>query len=250
MLKIDQYFYKGRIALNVLAKDQENAKEIFHEAKGHVLIGVLSKDYEDVPEATQAMKAYDEAVNGAVSVGLGGGDSRQSSIVAHIAKNYPAAHINQVFPAIGQTRAYAGEQSWINGLVSPSGKIGYVNISTGTISEQEEKQAIVPIEAAIALIKDMGGQAIKYFPLTALDHLDEYKAVAEACGREGFFLEPTGGIDVENFTEIVKIALEAGVPKIIPHIYSSIIDKETGLTNLSDVRSLFQQMKTLVDTYE
>jgi hypothetical protein len=27
--------------------------------------------------------------------------------------------------------------------------------------------------------------------------------VAEACARHGFWLEPTGGIDLENFEEIV-----------------------------------------------
>ncbi|HBX06307.1 MAG TPA: 2-dehydro-3-deoxyphosphooctonate aldolase, partial [Leclercia adecarboxylata] len=45
--------------------------------------------------------------------------------------------------------------------------------------------------------------------------------VAEACARHDFWLEPTGGIDLENYEEILQIALDAGVSKIIPHIYSS-----------------------------
>ncbi|KAB8127099.1 oxo-acid lyase, partial [Gracilibacillus oryzae] len=75
----------------------------------------------------------------------------------------------------------------------------------------------------------------------------EYRAVAEACGEEQFALEPTGGIDKNNFEAIVKIALQANVPQIIPHVYSSIINKETGTTNVADVRDLFLTVKKLVD---
>jgi hypothetical protein len=34
--------------------------------------------------------------------------------------------------------------------------------------------------------------------------------VAEACARHDFWLEPTGGIDLENYGEILQIALDAG----------------------------------------
>ncbi|MEA7586097.1 KDGP aldolase, partial [Salmonella enterica subsp. enterica serovar Anatum] len=37
---------------------------------------------------------------------------------------------------------------------------------------------IVLIETAIALLKDMGGSSIKYFPMGGLTCRDEYKAVA------------------------------------------------------------------------
>jgi len=73
--------------------------------------------------------------------------------------------------------------------------------------------------------------------------------VAEACAEEGFALEPTGSIDMENFEEIVEIALAAGVQQVIPHVYSSIIDKETGNTNIDDVRVLFDTLKKLVERH-
>jgi len=75
---------------------------------------------------------------------------------------------------------------------------------------------------------------------------DEYTAVAQACARHDFWLEPTGGIDLENFEEILQIALDAGVSKIIPHIYSSIIDKASGDTRPEDVRTLLEMTKKLV----
>ena len=77
---------------------------------------------------------------------------------------------------------------------------------------------MVPVEAAIALVKDMGGHALKYFPMNGLASIDEFQAVAKACADAHFCLEPTGGIDLENYQQILSIALNEGVPKIIPHI--------------------------------
>ncbi|ODG93903.1 2-dehydro-3-deoxyphosphooctonate aldolase [Gottfriedia luciferensis] len=249
MTNIEKRFYNNRVALNVLANSIENAVEVFEAAEGHVLVGVLSKDYPTVEAAVTAMKEYGAAIDEAVSIGLGAGDNKQAAVVAEIAKHYPGSHINQVFPAVGATRANLGEKdSWINSLVSPTGKVGYVNISTGPVSAASEI-AIVPIKSAIALVRDMGGNSLKYFPMKGLKHVEEFRAVAKACGEEGFALEPTGGIDLENFEEILEIALEEKVPKIIPHVYSSIINEETGKTNPEDVRKLLAITKSLVEKY-
>ncbi|MBM7598946.1 uncharacterized protein (TIGR03581 family) [Virgibacillus halotolerans] len=245
------HFYKNRVALNVLANSVENAKEIYDAAEGYVLVGVLSKDYPTVEAAVDAMKTYGAQIEGAVSIGLGAGDNRQASVVAEIAKHYPGSHINQVFPVVGATRANLGEKdSWINALVSPTGSVGYVNISTGPDSAAQDDHAIIPIKAAIALIRDMGGNSLKYFPMKGLACEAEYRAVAQSCGEEGFALEPTGGIDKENFEEILNIALDANVPEVIPHVYSSIIDKETGETRIEDVRELLGIMKKVVDSHD
>lgn len=243
-------FYQNRVALNVLAKDPANAKAVFEAAEGFAFVGVLSINYPTVKEALSAMKSFDEAVDGAISIGLGAGDNRQAAVVAEIVKKYKGEHINQVFSAVGATRTnLANETSWINSLVSPSGKPGYVNISTGPFSSLHEEQAIVPVKSAIALTKDMGGNALKFFPMNGLAREDELRAVAKACGEEGFALEPTGGIDVNNFEAILKIALEAGVPKVIPHVYSSIIDQTTGETIIKDIEILTEKMKQIVDRY-
>lgn len=251
MLAIEKRFYKQRVALNVLANSPENAKAVFQAAEGHVLIGVRSKDYQTIDNAIAAMQAYGEAIDGTISIGLGAGDNKQASVVAEIVKHYACDHINQVFPAVGATRANLGERnSWINSLVSPTEDPNLVKISTGAISATIEEQAIVPIKSAIALIRDMGGNAIKFFPMKGLTTVEAYKAVAKACGEEDFGLEPTGGINKENFNTILEIALAANVPKIIPHVYSSIISKQTGETNIEDIYALTDIMKKLVDTYD
>ena len=121
-----------------------------------------------------------------------------------------------------------------------------VKISTGPLSKDAKEPAIVPVDTAIAMIKEMGGNSVKFFPMGGLKCKDELKAVAEACARNDFILEPTGGIDLDNFREIMEIILGAGVKKVIPHVYSSIIDKETGNTRIEDVKKLLGIVKELV----
>lgn len=249
-MKILDRFYKDSVALNVLAKGERNIKDVYQAANKNVVIGVLSKDYNTVKDAVTSMSDFGSHVDDAISIGLGAGDNRQAKVVSDIAKDYQGSHINQVFTSVGQTTANTHDTSWVNALVSPTGRVGYVNVSTGPISSGDSEKAVIPIKAAINLIKDMGGDAIKFFPMSGLDTVEEYKAVAQACGDMNFGLEPTGGITKENFEEILKIALDYHVPKIIPHVYSSIIDKETGLTRIEDVEWLTYKMKQLVDQYE
>ncbi|EBQ3583423.1 oxo-acid lyase, partial [Salmonella enterica] len=43
-------FYRQRVAINVLAKDIANAREIYDAAEGHAVIGVLSAQFATVEE--------------------------------------------------------------------------------------------------------------------------------------------------------------------------------------------------------
>lgn len=235
-------YLEDRLCLNVLANSVENAKACYAAAQGHVVLGVLSKNYDTDEAAIADMQRYIEATDNALSVGLGAGDPNQSAMVARLSKVLQTQHVNQVFTGVGASRALLGQDDTIiNGLVSPTGTVGMVNLATGPLSSQAPA-AIVPIETAIALLKDMGGSSIKFFNMKGLDHIEEYKAVAKACAENDFYLEPTGGIDLENFQEIVQIAVDAGVKKIIPHVYSSIIDKTTGDTKVEDVKALHAMM--------
>lgn len=242
MSRIPNYL-EDRICLNVLANSVENAKECYEAAEGHVVLGVLSKNYATDEAAIEDMKRYQAVTNNALSVGLGAGDPNQSQMVSRLSQVLQPQHVNQVFTGVGTSRALLGQnETVINGLVSPIGTPGMVNIATGPLSSQVAA-GVVPIETAIALLKDMGGSSIKFFNMKGLAHLEEYKVVAEACAANDFYLEPTGGIDLDNFAEILQIAVDAGVKKIIPHVYSSIIDKTTGDTKVADVKTLLTLMK-------
>lgn len=239
-------YYNDRVCLNVLGGSLKNAEEIYAAAEKHVEVGVLSADYPDVASAVEDMKKYMEVLEGNLSVGLGGGNPAQWKAVGDIAKEIKAHHFNQIFSAVGYTRANVGDDTChINALVSPSGTPGLVKISTGPLSKEAEP-ALIPVDTAIAMIKEMGGNSIKFFPMGGLKCKDELKAVAEACARNEFILEPTGGITMENFREIMEIILNAGVQKVIPHVYSSIIDKETGDTKTECVKELLAIVKELV----
>lgn len=245
-MKLTPNFYRDRVCLNVLAGSKDNARDIYEAAEGHVLVGVLSKNYADVASAVADMKEYAALIENALSVGLGAGDPRQSLMVSQISAQVQPQHVNQVFTGVGTSRALLGQNdSVVNGLISPTGKAGFVKINTGPLSSKAS-DAIVPVETAIALLKDMGGSSVKYFPMGGLSTRDEFAAIARACAEQDFWLEPTGGIDLENFEAIMEIALAAGVTKIIPHIYSSIIDSATGNTRPEDVKTLLASVKKLV----
>ncbi|GBU10479.1 4-hydroxy-2-ketovalerate aldolase [Erysipelotrichaceae bacterium] len=239
-------FYKNRVALNVLTNSIPNAIKLYSITEGHIVLGILSADYPSIESAIIDMQKYQLAVNNAISVGLGAGNPKQWKAVAKISQAIQPQHANQVFPAVGYTRASVDNQTtFINTLVSPTGTSGLVKITTGAISK-DGVDGIIPIEAAINLIKDMGGNSIKLFPMHGLSTKAEYIAVAKACAKANFALEPTGGIDLNNFEEILQIAVDAGVPKIIPHVYSSIIDKTTGETRSEDVKLLFEIIKKVL----
>lgn len=232
-------FYNDRVCLNVLAGSIDNAKEIYEVTEGHVIVGLLSKNYSTLEEATQVMNAYAQELDNNISVGLGAGDPKQCVMVAELAKTVHAKHFNQVFTAVGHTRANAqNDDVFINALVKPTETLGKVVISTGPLSEKEAVQAEIDVDTAIAMVKDMGGNSLKVFPIKGLEYINQLKFIAERCAKHNFNIEPTGGIDLDNFEEIVQVCLDAGVPKIIPHVYSSIM--EDGETKVKDVKKLYK----------
>lgn len=239
-------YYKNRVCINVLAGSVENAKECYDITEGHAVIGVLSKSYETDALAIADMTRYQEAIDNALSIGLGGGDPKQTYMVTRLAKALKPQHINQVFTGVGGSRvALDNDLSVVNGLISPTGKVGYVNVATGPLSSQSEA-GIVSIDTAIAMLKDMGGSSVKFYPMNGLATLDEYKAVCQACAKQGFGMEPTGGLDLNNYETILQVAVDAGVEMIIPHIYTSVIDKKTGLTRPEDVKTLYDITKKVL----
>lgn len=243
-------FYKDRVAVNFLAKDKKNGADVFNAIDGYTAIGVLSKQFDTVEEGIEYVKDYMKDVP-VVSVGLGAGDPAQFQKAALIAAATDPGHVNQVFTgaayAAGALKAMKAENTAVNVLMSPTGIVGKVKISTGELSSKE-KPAIIDVDTAMAMVLDMRAQGIKYFPMGGLKSKDELKAVAEACARHGVpMMEPSGGVDLSNFKEITKICLDAGVEKVMPHIYGAVIDKESGNTKIEDVKAVYQMVKELLD---
>ncbi len=240
-------YYKDRVVLNVLGGSVENARACYEAGEGHVAVGVLTADYATVEDYVAASGPYMDTLEGNLSVGLGGGNPAQWRAVAEVAKHVHANHFNQAFCAVGWTRANLGDADChVNAMVAPSGKPGYVKVSTGPISREAAEPALVPAATAVMMVKEMGGNSLKFFPMGGLKVKDELEAVAKACAEQDFILEPTGGIDLGNFEEIMQVILSAGVQRVIPHVYSSIIDKASGCTRTDDVKELLAIVKRLV----
>lgn len=240
-------FYNDKVCLNVLTQSVENAVKINEITEGNVALGILTASYDTVEKAIDDMKRYQKEVDNNISVGLGNGDPSNWKKVADVSAAIKPKHINQTFTAVGYTRALVGsDESFINSMISPSGKPGFVKINTGELSRNFE-DAIVPVETAIAMAKESGANSIKFFPMKGLKGIEELKVLAEACAENDLGLEPTGGIDLDNFEEILQTVIDAGVKKIIPHVYSSIIDKETNMTKLEDVEALYEIIKKITE---
>ena len=242
-------FYRQRVAINVLAKDIANAREIYDAAEGHAVIGILSAQFSSVDEGVQEVKRWMADVP-SISVGLGAGDPAQFYKAAMIAAMVHPAHVNQTFTgsgfAAGALAATGGEQTHINALISPTGTPGDVLISTG-VSSSQGTPARVSCDAAVRMMQDMGAHAAKFFPMGGEKSLPELYVLASSAARNGMTLiEPTGGIDLDNFGVILQTCLEAGVPRVMPHVYSSIIDPQTGNTRPEDIVRLMDIIKALV----
>lgn len=242
-------FYRQRVAINVLAKDIANAREIYDAAEGHAVIGILSAQFSSVDEGVQEVKRWMADVP-SVSVGLGAGDPAQYYKAAMIASQVHPAHVNQTFTgsgfAAGALAATGGEQTYINALISPTGTPGEVLISTG-VSSAQGTPARISCDAAIRMMQDMGAHAAKFFPMGGEKSLQELYVLATTAARNGMTLiEPTGGIDLDNFGLILQTCLEAGVPRVMPHVYTSIIDPQTGNTRPEDIVRLMEMVKALV----
>jgi len=242
-------FYKNKVAVNLLAKDLSNAIDVMEVLDGYGLVGVLSKNYKTVDDCVKVVKEYLQHMTN-VSVGLGGGDPRQWKIAAEVAALTNPGHVNQTFTGAmyteGLLQGSGCKDTVTNCMIYPTGIVGKVQISTGPVSDINVK-GIVDVETAVCMMKDLDLPSIKFFNMKGQKHIAELKVLAEACAKFGIpILEPTGGIDVDNIAPIVKVCIDAGMERVIPHIYSSIIDKDTGFTNLDLLKQAYDNIKQVV----
>lgn len=240
---------KPAVGLNVLAKDVDNAKRITEAAKGNAMIGVMVKSFPSVEAAADQVEAL-QAAGVQVSVGLGAGDATQWEKVAEVAARTKPAHVNQVFPAAGYTlgalRQAGSAHTLVNALVQPSGEPGKVFVTTGAKSRAFTEA--LTCEAAAAMLADIGVHSVKLFPIEGTKRLDEVAAMVKAAAAQGITMfEPTGGIDTETVARVVEVCAENGARRIIPHVYTSIVDPATGLTRLEDVRQLIARLSDWID---
>jgi 2-dehydro-3-deoxy-phosphogluconate aldolase len=239
-------FYQDRVAINVLAQDLANAVAVHQAAEGHVAVGLLASRFATVEAGVAVARAWQEHV--CVSIGLGAGDPAQTLKAAQIARVTGPAHLNQTFPgagfAAGALDALGKTNTRVNALIHPSGTKGRVILSTGIAASAAEMPALVDTDTAVLMVRDLGVATIKFFPMGGLASLAELEVLAKSCTRHGMeMIEPTGGITLGNVGAILQVCLDAGVAKVVPHVYSSIIDQASGNTRPTEVAELLQILK-------
>lgn len=235
---------KGRLAVNVLANGPENAAEVVAKAGRSVLVGIITKGLTREEAITRVEGCH--ALGVPVSVGLGGGDPSVWRLAADVARATNAAHVNQVFPTAIYTQALLeGRETVVNALVAPSAIPGRVVLSVGPVSSRVAEPAVVSADTAAALLAEAGIRSVKFFPLNeAWSALD---AMARAAVRYGIpMFEPTGGLEAANVARAAQICLEAGCQVVVPHVYSAVVDKESGRTNPNQVAELVELLERLV----
>lgn len=229
----------AEVIFNVLAKDLDNAKELYEAAGDRVLVGVMVKQFPTSKAAIEQVKSY-QAAGVHVSVGLGAGDPAMWKRVAEVAKETLPPHVNQVFPASGYTLGYLNhENTLINALVEPSGEVGQVYITTGPKSKQFKEK--ISCEAAATLLAEIGLKSVKFYPIKGDSKIDEVAAMVKAAVKYGITtFEPTGGLTVDNVHKVVQVCMDQGAKRVIPHLYTSLVNKESGKTEVEKLKTLIQ----------
>ncbi|WP_196606641.1 KDGP aldolase [Pectinatus frisingensis] len=237
-----------QIKLNVLAADIKNAKEIVDATNGNVYIGVMVKSFASVDEAVRSVNEM-QAMGIPVSVGLGGADPAMWSKVADTAIKTKPVHVNQVYPGAGYTiaalRAVGSEQTIVNALVKPSGIAGKVSILTGPMTQNYNEY--ISCAAAAAALSELNIPSVKFYPIGGDKHLGEVAAMVKAAVKAGITMfEPTGGINGDSVSAVVKTCLENGAEIIVPHIYTAFVDKNTGRTEPQKVAAVLERLHSMI----
>ncbi|MEG0450796.1 MAG: KDGP aldolase [Lysinibacillus sp.] len=234
--------FNHQVVFNVLAKDLNNAQELVEIAGNRVLVGVMVKDFPTEDAAISQINQFKEN-SIPVSVGLGAGDPAMWKKVATVSVETLPNHINQVFPASGYTLGKM-EQSTdavpvINALIEPTGIPGKVYIATGPASSAYREP--VTCELAAVMMAELGIPSVKFYPIEGDKRLEELAAMTKAASEAGIkIIEPTGGITLDNVHQVVQTCLENGAEFVIPHLYTSIIDRDTGKTKPSALKQLVE----------
>ncbi|MGL4523306.1 MAG: KDGP aldolase [Bacilli bacterium] len=234
-------FKKHQVIFNVLAKDVENGKELFALGGDRVLVGLMVKNF-PTEEAAIALANEFKAANVPLSIGLGAADPKMWRKVADVTSVVLPNHINQIFPAAGYTLGRitslpGSENVIVNAVIEPSGTPGKVYISTGPASQNYKE--LVSCEMAATMLAEIGVHSVKFYPIEGTKKLEEVAAMVRAAADAGLeIFEPTGGIGLENVHEIVQVCLENGAKCVVPHLYTSLIDKQTGKTRPELVQEL------------
>lgn len=216
------------LLLNVQASTVDSAAAAAERYGDQVIIGVVARDFADPADGAAHIQTL-QARGVQVSAGLGDGAAGQWERALEMAVRARPFHLNQVFPAAALSQRVlrrAGAPTVVNALVRPTGTPGIVTVATGPVSERA-RDGRLPVGTALDMLTEVGVRSVKFFPVQGASRLTELRAVAAAAAERGMALEPTGGITPENLPDVLTACLDAGVIRLMPHLYGSVKDAVT-----------------------
>jgi 2-dehydro-3-deoxy-phosphogluconate aldolase len=223
--------WRNTTLFNFLAADIEDVQTIVKLTNGYVVPGIVVSNFTNTEEAILKVKEL-QTVTDVISIGLGdNGNVGNFSKVLSVAKHCNNIHINQPIETAGFAKALH-PSVYVNALVRPSGKIGYVKAIGNELYKIEDVVDIC-LESNISSIKFMSIEGEKY--------LDECAFVSEVAAKKGIYgIEPAGGIHSGNIMNITDTILATGISFFMPHIFGSVLDKHTGKIIPAEVEKLLQ----------
>lgn len=236
----------GRVIINIQCGDLEQCVEAKRRFGDIFLTGITAKAFPNLEDGAACIRKLQEA-GIRVSAGLGDGESFQWERALKLALETDCEHLNQVFPAAALSQGLLwekGNRTTVNALIRPTGRVGYVSIGTGPVSEKEE--SILPVRAAAAMIKEMHVESLKFFPMKGTAHLEELAELARTAAEFDLMIEPTGGITPENVETVVRTCLSAGAVRIMPHLYGSL-KHENGSLDLDKMDRAVEAIQTALE---
>ncbi len=221
--------WKNSILFNFLTANVEDVQKVVKLTKGYVVPGIVVSNFKNTDEAVFKIKELQTVVD-VVSIGLGdNGNVGNFSKVLSVARNCENIHINQPIETAGFAKVLH-PSIYVNGLVRPSGKVGYVR----AIGNELYK-----IEDVVDACLELNISSIKFMSIEGEKHLDECAYVSEVAAKKGMYgIEPAGGIDASNIRNITDTILSTGISFFMPHIFGSVLDKNTGQIMASKVERL------------
>ena len=234
----------GRVAVCFSARDAANAREVWEAGEGSAIVSLEAAKYPDEAAFSAAVSSMMSAVP-VLSVALGGGADPKQWAKVLAGGLAGAQHLNQPFStaAFVKGRVAAGPNSWVNGVVRPSGTVGAV------LLEMVDGHAI-PVSAtdAARFLREAGVDALKFHPARGVEILPEVVAACTAASTVGLTgFEPAGGIGPDNIIELTRACVATGIPYFLPHVFGSVVDKATGRTKPEAVAAIVRDLRAALE---
>jgi len=240
----------GKVLLLVPARDAGNAAEVMSTLDGAGLVALIAKTFADARVLAEEVRKAKQRV-GLVSIALGDADNTQSDKVIAAALESRPAHINLPYLracyAKGTFDGLQGDRGMVvNALVTSTAEPNLVSLSTETAPDADETHDIrIRTRDAALILKELHFETIKtQFGPNGLDLGWPQSAAKAACEAGLDLIEPSSKITFENIADVVRACLKGGVSYVMPHIFTALIDKETGATRPEAVADLVALLKS------